>query len=272
MSKNIKIGKKTYTGVKYIKCACADEEGVYGKFIDVDDIPVTSKAGAIVSGTVTSLTAEDLAGATKLKYDAFYKCEDLESITIPNSVTSIGEYAFAGCSKLASITIPNSVTSISGYAFKGCSRLKSAILPSGIKYIAIAMFLDCTNLESITIPNSVTGFGEYAFSNCSKLTSITIPNSVTSIDMFAFTYCYSLKSITIPASVKNIGAYALVIGSSSNKATITFERTTPPTISSNTFDKTTLAKIIVPAGCGDTYKAATNWAAFADYIEEASAE
>ena len=83
--------------------------------------------------------------------------------TIPNNVTSIGEYAFQNCTGLTSITIPNSVTSIGQSAFSGC-----------------------TGLTSITIPNSVTSIGRGAFSNCTGITSITIPNSVTSIGQSAF--------------------------------------------------------------------------------------
>lgn len=92
----------------------------------------------------------------------------------------------------------------------------------------------------------------------------------TKIRNFAFCYCSSLASITIPNSVTSIGSPALRIGSSTNKATITMLPTTPPTIQSSTFYASYLEKIIVPAGTGATYKAATNWSNFADYIEEAA--
>ena len=126
------------------------------------------------------------------------------SITIPNSVTSIGNYAFMNCSELSSITIPNSVTSIGDYAFSGCSGLTSITIPHSVTSIRRSAFEYCDGLTSITIPNSVTSIGNSAFRGCSGLTSITIPNSVTSIGGYAFNNCSSLTTVTIPNSVKAI--------------------------------------------------------------------
>ena len=107
-------------------------------------------------------------------YSPFAYNKSLKSVTIGNSVTSIGSYAFEGCSGLTSVTIPNSVTSIGSSAFSGCS-----------------------GLTSVTIPNSVTSIGGSAFSGCFGLTSFTIPNSVTSIGNYAFEGCSSLKNLRI---------------------------------------------------------------------------
>ncbi len=110
-------------------------------------------------------------GVTSIGSGSFINCEYLTSVTIPNSVTSIGKRTFSD-SGLTSITIPNSVTSIGDNAFEGCR-----------------------GLSTITIPNSVTSIGEYAFSWCENLSTITIPNSVTSIGRNAFTKCDNITDV-----------------------------------------------------------------------------
>ena len=96
-----------------------------------------------------------------------------QNTIIPNSVTSIGDYAFYECSSLASITIPNSVTSIGDHAFWYCYSLASLTIPNSVTSIGDGAFTDCRSLASLTIPNSVTSIGSVAFGNCSSLTSVT---------------------------------------------------------------------------------------------------
>ena len=136
---------------------------------------------------------------------AFYECKSLQSITIPNSVTSIGKDAFSCCESLQSITIPNSVKSIGNYAFRNCESLQSVTIPNSVTKIGNEAFWGCDSLQSVTIPNSVTSIGDKAFNDCKSLQSITIPNSVKSIGDGAFRECDSLQSITIPNSVTSIG-------------------------------------------------------------------
>ena len=142
---------------------------------------------------------------TSIGGGAFSGCSSLTSVTIPNSVTSIGTYAFQGCSSLSSVTIPNNVTSIEAGAFSGCSSLTSVTIPNGVTSIGGTAFSGCSSLTSVTIPNNVTSIEAGAFSGCSSLTSITIPNSVTYIDYNAFRGCSSLTSVTIGESVSEIG-------------------------------------------------------------------
>ena len=126
--------------------------------------------------------------------------------SIPDSVTSIGDYAFQNCTGLTSITIPGSVTSIGSDAFRGCTGLTSITIPGSVTSIGIGAFYGCTGLTSITIPDSVTRISSNMFEDCTSLTSITIPDSVTSIDWYAFNGCTGLTSITIPGSVTSISS------------------------------------------------------------------
>ena len=135
------------------------------------------------------------ANPTAYSYNLYINDVEVKDLMIPNSVTSIGNYAFSGCSGLTSITIPNSVTSIGEYAFKYCSSLTSVTIPNSVTSIGRSAFYGCSGLTSVTIPNSVTSIGEYAFEECSGLISVTIPNSVTSIGMYAFEGCSGLTSV-----------------------------------------------------------------------------
>ena len=139
---------------------------------------------------------------------AFYSCSGLTSVSIGNSVTSIGNYAFYDCDSLTSVSIPNSVTSIGDNAFYNCDSLTSVSIPNSVTSIGNYAFGYCRGLTSVSIPKSVTSIGYYAFYNCSGLTSVTIPNSVTSIGNYAFGYCSGLTSVSIPNSVTSIGGYA----------------------------------------------------------------
>ena len=230
----------------------------------------SDKFAKLVDGTITEVTAEDLAGVTQIRSYGFRGCNSLTSVTIGNGVTSIGNYAFEFCRGLTSVTTPDGVTSIGASAFKDCSSLTSITIPDSVASIDTSAFTNCSSLTSITIPSRVTFINESTFKGCSSLTSVTIGNGVTSIGAWVFYGCSSLTSITIPNKVTSIGRLSLQIGSSTNKAVITMKPTTPPQIQNNSFNKNYLKKIIVPKGTGATYKAATNWSALASYIQEAT--
>ena len=134
----------------------------------------------VIPETVTSLVS------------TFRGCQSLTSVTIPNSVTSIGKDAFCGCYGLTSVTIPNSVTTIGNYAFYGCSGLTSLTIPNSVTSIGDYAFKHCTGLSSIS--NLATSIGKGAFSGCTGLTTLNISGYV---DQGAFYGCTGLTTLTI---------------------------------------------------------------------------
>lgn len=126
------------------------------------------------------------------------------SFNVPTTVTSIWGDAFDNCTELTSITIPNSVSLIGQYAFLKCIGLTSINIPTSLTSISFGMFSDCTGLTSITIPNSVDTIEGYAFDDCSSLVSIKLPYTLKTIEQYVFSGCTSLTSISIPSSVEEI--------------------------------------------------------------------
>ena len=174
--------------------------------------------------------------------DAAFEYEHMQTLTLPDTLISIGNGAFSRCSGLTSIDIPNSVTSIGTSAFERCSGATSLSLGSGISTIGNSAFSACTSLTSIDIPNNVTSIGDYAFRNCSGATSLTIGSGVTYIGNYAFNSCNHLKKITI-------------------------EAVTPPTLSgTSAFTSTNNCPIYVSCDSVEAYKSANGWSRYARRI------
>ena len=161
---------------------------------------------------IQTVTISD--GVTSIGDGAFAGCQLLKSIEIPGSVQSIGEYAFNNCSDLTSITIPDGLKSIEEGTFSGCRSLTQVEIPNSVTSIGDSAFVVCRSLTSIEIPDGVESIGDSAFAGCSSLTSIKIPSSVTSIKDSAFEGCSSLTSIEIPDGVESIGDSAFAVCSS----------------------------------------------------------
>ena len=135
--------------------------------------------------------------------NAFEGCAFV-NVTLPNSLTSIGDMAFSMCNNLSSINIPNSVSKIGFGAFSNTGGLKSVKLPSELNVVANQLFSH-SSIESVIIPERVDSIGSYAFSYCPNLTTVDIPNSVKCIGDEAFAFDYAIKSIVLPEVVDNFG-------------------------------------------------------------------
>lgn len=178
-----------------------------------------NKLPQVIDGTVTEITADDLAGVTKIRQYAFYYHGTLERVAIPSGVTEIGKCAFYECRALNHIELPTGLKSIGNKTFS-YNNLTSLIFKEGF--------------ETIT--------GDYAIYFCEALERVDFPSTTKDLNTLCIYNCKALKKVIIRA-------------------------TTPPqTESSNIFVSIGEAKIYVPAESVEAYKAATNWAAYADKI------
>lgn len=187
----------------------------------------------------------DNAVVTSIGVKAFAESNQFESITIPDSIESIGEDAFWECNGLkkvyvssiedwckikfentfsnpinygskiyidgelaTDITIPKGITKICDYAFANCETITNVVIPNSVISIGNSAFRDCSNLKNISIPNSVVNIDEGAFSGCSNLEKVEIPDGIKFIKDCTFTFCENLNTIIIPQSVKEIGNLA----------------------------------------------------------------
>ncbi|MGN0522316.1 MAG: leucine-rich repeat domain-containing protein, partial [Eubacterium sp.] len=172
-------------------------------------------------------------GVTSIEYGAFSYCENLKSVTLPSSLESMDQEAFYGCYALTDFIVAEENSNfcvVDGVIFNSDktvlikypqgSENTTYIIPDSVIEIGSYAFSQCKNLTSITIPDSVISIGDYAFHDCTSLTSVTIPNSVKSIGDYAFFYCTSLMNVTIGDSVTSISDWAFYYCTSLTNITI----------------------------------------------------
>jgi hypothetical protein len=223
--------RATFSDSSYYDIVCNSDPVI--RMYEAQDNHVTGMTSLDIGTCVTEIT--------KCAFDNGISYPNLVSVTLPNTLTTIGNGAFQGCDALPSITIPDSVTSIDSWAFSHLDSLRSAVIGNGLSVIKSVTFYGSSNLASVTIgtgvttiedsafygcgltsltiPNSVTTIGSQAFSHNSNLASLTIGNGVTSIGDFGFGYC-GITSLTIPNSVTSISNSAFWGCNSLSSATI----------------------------------------------------
>ena len=179
----------------------------------------------------------------------------------------IGENAFYGCISLSGITIPDTVTEIGDGAFRRCSSATYVNISdnSSLTSIGEGSFYGCTSLASVTFGNNITTIGEDAFGFCSGLTSVTLPDSVSSIGKYAFRFCKRMTSCTIGSGLTSIGSYAF--SDCSGLTSLTISSVIPPTINENTFQNIRNDLVIyVPCCSVELYKDTNIWSSLASRI------
>lgn len=181
---------------------------------------------------------------TEIGDNAFYNCTSLNTITFPNGLEVIGDNAFYACGQLTNVVIPNSVTSIGKNAFKNNYLLTSISLPNYLQSIDDSTFENCQSLTSIELPNTVTHLGANAFKNCYNLSSVTLSNNLTTIGANAFESCQQLATINIPNTVTSIGDRAFAGCGALTKVTLPHG---VETLGNNAFNNCwSLSTVIIP--------------------------
>ena len=170
---------------------------------------VTSSRNKYYEGDVvipSTVTYEGtVCNVVGIENQAFYKCKDLTSVTIPASVLTIGSYAFYNCKSLMRVTFEgDGLTSMGEVAFGGCGSITNLSLPNTLADIPEGAFLQCIGLKNINLPNSLITIGESAFYECSSLTSVVIPETVTALGEAVFSGCSSLTSFRLSKNIKEI--------------------------------------------------------------------
>ena len=164
--------------------------------------------GEVFRGNETITSFDELeyfVGLTYLRNSSFSQCSNLQTIKIPDNVTSIRDYAFYDCENLTTVILPTSLLYIGKGSFFNCEKLEELNLPNSLTSIDYRAFYDCKNLEELNLPNSLTSIGEEAFDGCEKITTLSIPGNVETIGAKAFNCCRNIESLTISDGVNSIG-------------------------------------------------------------------
>lgn len=174
---------------------------VYGSGA-IQDYNSSMIVGIANSSIVETITIEE--GITRIGNRCFYDFKRVRNCYLPNSIKSIGVSAFYGCTALYQISLPESITLIDSSAFRN-TGLEEITIPSNIRTINYYSFAGC-KFNSLIIPDSVTTIEEGAFSGCHVLKQIHIPDSVTTIGISAFANCYTLNNVVLPSRIRILNA------------------------------------------------------------------
>lgn len=278
------MAQKTVTidGIKYHiengeATIAVQDETLSGDIVIPESISYDENNYSVVRATNGAFQNTDITGITlpnsitSLGNSCFKLCNKLTSVKLPDNITSLGDETFMTCSKLSSINIPNTLTSLGEFCLAFCNITKLT-LPNSITNLGNNCFQSCENLETITLPQNITNLPAYCFHDCKKLSGITLHEGITSLGESCFEGCSSLTSIKLPKSINKItgSIFNGCFENCSNLSEVTcqWDNLDGIDVGSDAFNNIfSEAKLYIPKGTTAMYKAKEPWSNF-KYISE----
>lgn len=199
----------------------------------------------VIPTIMTAPTDQGSYYVVGVKDNAFFSNSILKSVTLPNTIKSLGNTSFAGCSSLSSITLQVGLESIGNNCFQGCTSLQSVVIPHNVRSIGDAAFANCSGLKDVRLPDSIVSVQNSTFSGCVSLTSINIPLNVTSIGLGAFSNCKNLSTVDLPSKLTIIDTYGFYMCPALKSIALP---NSLKSIGGNAFMSSGLTSITVPEG------------------------
>jgi hypothetical protein len=250
---------------------------LFGKNDDCRDIIIPADVISIAdfefanNDSIRSVTFANGSKLTTIGEYAFYRCHNLEKITLPESVEKLGMGCFQECTNLKHIYVPSKVTALPRYFCAWDCNLQSAILPYNLTDIGSHAFAYCSELNNISLPEKIEHIGSNAFSFCSSMTDISFPDSITELESYIMAECTSLQNAKLPGNEYMLGE--LIFSGCNKLHSITILSSEPPTFDCNSslFEPDNKAlfnrcKLKVKPGKQKIFFSSPGWNLFKDII------
>lgn len=217
-------------GVKYLldggKASVMQQSGLTGDIVipetvrhdNTDYTVITVQSNAFKGNEITSISLPNTVSV--MGEACFESCSRLESVTLSAGLTSLGNSCFYDCRNLASVTLPEGIEELGYQCFYGCTSLESVVLPGSLRTIGNNCFYDCSALKSVTFGGSIGALPEKCFYGCTSLESIALPEGVKELGENCFYRCSNLASVTLPGSILSLGSDCFISCTSLSSITL----------------------------------------------------